>query len=72
MPGSVLVPTGSVTLYDGATEVATVPLDSSGTATWVPDGLRVGKHNLSAIYAGDANFNSSVSEQMTIVVAFVP
>ena len=49
-----------------------IVLDSSGTATWIPEGLRVGKHNLSAIYGGDANFNGSASEQVNIMVAFAP
>ena len=58
------VPTGKVTLMDGATSLAVVPL-AGGGATFTTSGLAQGVHNLSATYGGDTNFlpsNSATAE----------
>ena len=46
---------GTVTLYDGSTVLGTVSL-SSGQAVLTTGALSAGSHNLTAAYAGDANF----------------
>ncbi len=46
-------PTGTATFYDGATVLATVPLDASGNASWSTTTFSVGTHTLSAHYSGD-------------------
>lgn len=50
------IPTGDVTLSDGAATVAVLPLDGSGMASIDLDDLPVGSHEFSATYAGDSNF----------------
>jgi hypothetical protein len=49
-------PTGTVTFSDGATPLATVPLDGSSKATFTTTSLRVGSHSLVATYNGDADY----------------
>ena len=62
------VPTGSVILLDGSTQIATAPLSQSGVANFSNIILAPGAHNLVAVYNGNANFASSTSslEQITI------
>ena len=48
--------TGTVTLFDGATALATLPLGGDGRAYWyISPGLAVGTHPIYAVYSGDAN-----------------
>jgi hypothetical protein len=55
------VPSGTVTLTDGVSPIASnLPL-TGGTATFTTSALSVGVHSITASYAGDANFNSSNS-----------
>jgi hypothetical protein len=60
------VPTGTVSLYDGATLVGgPSPLETVGTrrvATFVLTGLSLGTHNLAAAYGGAAGFQPSESD----------
>lgn len=59
-------PTGTVTFYDGSTELGTGTL-SSGQATYTTDALTVGSHTIKAVYGGSAQFESS-SASLTQVV----
>lgn len=54
-PGSG-VPTGTVTIREGATVLASVTLDATGHATAALTGLSVGTHELTAGYVGDGSF----------------
>jgi hypothetical protein len=56
------VPTGSVVLMDGTTQLASLLLNGSGTATYTFQAPAVGTHTLVANYAGD-NQNSPASSQ---------
>ena len=49
-------PAGTVTFFDGETALATVPLDSSGTAVLSTSVLAVGSHSITAAYNNTANF----------------
>lgn len=51
-------PTGTVSFYDGATLLSTVPL-YDGFAVMAIDSLAPGNHNITAQYNGDTNFNPS-------------
>jgi hypothetical protein len=70
------VPSGTVTFFDGATSLATIPLDGSGKVTLTTTGLAVGSHSITATYGGDANFlavqsgpaSESVAQAATSVV----
>ena len=61
------VPTGKVTLLDGSTSLAVIPL-ASGATTFTTSGLGLGAHSLSATYSGDANFLPSSSATAELAV----
>lgn len=61
-------PTGTVTFYDGSTELGTGTLDSNGNATYTTSTLSPGTHNISADYSGDSNFASS-SDSLTQLIS---
>ena len=52
--------TGTVTFYDGTTELGTATV-SSGSAAYTTSTLADGTHTLTAVYGGDTTFNSSTS-----------
>ncbi len=62
------VPTGSVTLFEGTSALASGLVDDTGTVTIDLTGLSVGTHSITAIYEGDADFaiaqSSAVSEEV--------
>ncbi|MEU3838770.1 Ig-like domain-containing protein [Streptomyces sp. NPDC028635] len=53
-------PTGRVTLRDGTTELATVPL-TDGRATFTTGKFQPGAHTITAIYGGDAAFTAGAT-----------
>ena len=55
-----LSPTGSVSLFDGGTQIGTGTL-AAGIATFTISSLAVGSHSLTAQYSGDANNAASTS-----------
>jgi sugar lactone lactonase YvrE len=61
------MPTGRVTVLDGATVLSVVTL-SAGGATFTSSTLSLGAHNLSAVYWGDGNFLPSGSVIASITV----
>ena len=55
-------PAGNVTFWDGQTELGTVSLNGSGTATFTTPAaspLALGSHDIEAVYAGAGGMNSS-------------
>jgi len=57
-------PTGTVTFKDGTTTLGTATLDSAGKATYRTPclrSLRLGDHSITAVYNGDASFDTSTS-----------
>ena len=60
--------TGTVTFTDGTTSV-TVPLNSSGVATWSPADFSIGSHAISASYSGDASQNASTAGPFSFTVS---
>jgi hypothetical protein len=63
------VPTGTVTFNDGATQLGTVSLNSSGSAALDTSTLSVGSHLIAATYSGDANFAASTSAAVSITIS---
>ena len=53
------IPTGSVSFNDGTNALATVPLNSNGTATLTTSALAVNSHSITAVYGGNASFDAS-------------
>jgi hypothetical protein len=62
-------PTGTVTFNDGAAQLGTGTLNSSGSAIFSTSGLAVGSHSVTAVYSGDANFSSSASAAVSVTVS---
>jgi len=60
--------TGSVTFQSGGVVIGTSPLNTDSQATLTIDNLKIGTHNISAIYSGDAANNPSASAPLTIKV----
>jgi len=59
---------GSVSFYDGATLLATVPVNASGQAGYTTSTLPVGKQTITATYAGGSNYaTGSSSVTITLV-----
>jgi len=66
-PGSG-TPTGTVTFYDGSTQLGTGTLNSSSSATLAIATLGAGTHTITATYGGDTNFLTSTSATFTQTV----
>ncbi len=65
-------PTGTVTFYNGATELGMGPLSgglaTSATASFSTSSLAPGVYSLTASYSGDTSFSSSVSAAQSLTV----
>src|SRR5439155_25357550 len=55
-------PTGSVTFWDGATLLATMPLDVTGGASYTAPALTAGHHFITATYNGDGQYGPGSME----------
>ena len=62
-----LVPTGTVTFYDGSATLGTATL-SGGTASFTTSILITGSHSIIAQYGGDSNFSGSNSTPLAQTV----
>jgi hypothetical protein len=67
-----VVPTGTMQYLDGATVLGSAPvtLDSTNSpvSTFSTATLMPGTHTLTAVYSGDANYGSTTSSAVTLVV----
>lgn len=61
---SASTPTGVVNFMDGATVLASVPLNSLGVVAYTTSTLTAGTHTITAAYQGDANYSGSLSTQI--------
>jgi hypothetical protein len=66
------VPTGIVTFVDGSTVLGTATVDANGQASLFLEGLPSGTHTVTASYAGDTDFQASVSDPVTFTVPSAP
>lgn len=64
------IPTGTVTFYDGTTELGTGTL-SSGSATYTTGALTVGSHTIKAVYGGSSSFESSSASLTQVVLSLL-
>jgi hypothetical protein len=55
------IPTGTVTYFDGKTQIGTSTLDGLGLTSFKISTLTVGSHNITAVYGGDTKFLGSTS-----------
>jgi hypothetical protein len=60
-------PTGSVSFFDGTTQLAVVLL-SSGSATYTTSVLTASTHTITALYSGDPNYVSVTSAALNEVI----
>jgi hypothetical protein len=63
--GSGGIPTGTVTLKDGASTLGSGALNGSGQATFATSTLTAGAHSITAVYSGDSDFSGSTSPVLT-------
>jgi Bacterial Ig-like domain (group 3) len=54
--GSGVIPTGTLTLTDGATTLSVLTLDATGAASYTTSTLTAGTHALTVTYSGDQNY----------------
>ncbi len=60
-------PTGTMTFYDGATEIGTAPV-TSGSATYSATTLATGIHSITAVYSGDSSYGPATSAAVSETV----
>lgn len=65
--GGTGVPTGTVTFYDGTTQLVSAPL-SGATATLTTSSLTAGTHSITAVYSGDSNYLTVTSTAVSELV----
>jgi len=65
-------PAGLVTFSDGNTILGTVPMDSTGAATFRTPALQPGTHTLTARFTGSASDAPSTSDPLSYVVNIPP
>ena len=65
---TVSTPTGTVTFLDGMTPIGAGGVNASGAAMLSLSTLAVGSHNITAVYSGDANFNTATSSALPQLV----
>lgn len=65
-------PTGSIAFKNGSTTLSTVPLSSSGQATFSTSSLAIGPQSITAAYSGDSNFAASTSTTLNQSVQYQP
>ena len=66
--GFQVTPTGTVTFFDGSTNLGVSNLNASAQATLSTSTLTVGTHSITATYNGDTNFASSTSSVVSQLV----
>jgi sugar lactone lactonase YvrE len=62
------VPTGAVTIFDGASIITTGKVNSNGDLAITTSSLAAGSHSFTASYAGDGNFVASTSSPASLTV----
>lgn len=67
-PSTILLPSGTVTIKDSTTTIATLPI-VDGAASFTTSTLAVGTHSLSASYSGDVNFVKSSGAGSAVITA---
>lgn len=69
---SATLPTGTVTLFDGAAPLVTLQLDPTGAAAFTTNTLGSGTHLLHAVYNGSAIVETSTSATVSETVQAAP
>jgi len=64
--------TGTVTFYDGGTQLGQPQTVNGGQATLTISSLTAGSHTISAVYSGDVNYNGSNSTTTETITKATP
>jgi len=64
-----IMPTGTVTLYNGSQIIGTASINSSGQATFTVTWKTPGTYKVKAKYNGDSNFATLTSQVLTVTVS---
>ena len=67
-----LIATGTVSFQDGATSLGMATISATGEASITVSTFALGVHTLTAVYAGDANFLTSMSGPVSLTVNPAP
>ncbi len=67
-----ITPTGTLTLRDGASIVASQPASTTGGFNFSTSSLALGTHTLSVAYSGDSDNSSAVSSPVTVTIQQAP
>lgn len=64
------IPKGSITFYDGCTELGTASLSAAGVASiaYSPSLTSAGTHTINAVYSGDNNFFHNSANTLSLIV----
>jgi sugar lactone lactonase YvrE len=62
------LPTGTITIFDGASIVTTGKVNSNGDLAFPASNLAAGSHSFTGAYSGDANFIASTSSPASFTV----
>ncbi len=68
LTATVSAPTGSVTFISNGKSVATIPISSSGTATYPFIGATIGTYSLTASYAANGIYAASTASPQTLII----
>ena len=68
LSGTGAVATGTMTFFDGSTQLGMGTLDGTATATITSSSLAVGNHTITAMYSGDANYLPETSDPVILIV----
>ncbi|MGD0858639.1 MAG: Ig-like domain repeat protein [Terracidiphilus sp.] len=60
IPSFGVAPTGTVTFYDGTTQLGSATV-SAGSATLITSALTPGTHSITAVYSGDTSYTAATS-----------
>ncbi len=64
------IPTGTFYFFDGTTVLGTSPVSATGGGTFTTTGLAVGTHNITADYAGNNTYATSISPVQVVTVLY--
>ncbi len=67
-----ITPTGTLTLRDGATVIASQPVSATGGFSFSTSSLAVGTHTLSVAYSGDSDNSSAISSAISVTIQQAP
>ncbi len=65
-------PSGTVTFFEGTTELGSATMQAAGTATLTTDQLTAGTHVVTATYSGDTTFGGSRAPAYSFDVVLIP